>query len=83
MYCKSKLRIRKNTLIRVLIVAKCIVNFISSIIFELLCFVLIVAKCIVNTDKEFYQKNINRVLIVAKCIVNVNLPEITTFVIMY
>ena len=54
----------------VLIVAKCIVNKIVSILFLKFCSVLIVAKCIVNACLYNCALDVPIVLIVAKCIVN-------------
>ena len=54
----------------VLIVAKCIVNSVSTIVPKTFPEVLIVAKCIVNEFLLVDTKTQNVVLIVAKCIVN-------------
>ena len=54
----------------VLIVAKCIVNYIFLHIYLPIYSVLIVAKCIVNDLKVQIDEKIILVLIVAKCIVN-------------
>ena len=69
-YCKFKIRCSKSFSPRVLIVAKCIVNWTKQEDKELKRLVLIVAKCIVNWRKSFFMRAWNSVLIVAKCIVN-------------
>ena len=54
----------------VLIVAKCIVNYIYILLLLLFFYVLIVAKCIVNVQFVHLLYTEDFVLIVAKCIVN-------------
>ena len=69
-YCKFKFTCSECSIKKVLIVAKCIVNFSLALLYAILPNVLIVAKCIVNENYRFLKDCFEFVLIVAKCIVN-------------
>ena len=69
-YCKYLLPTKLFFFIKVLIVAKCIVNSQFTLSFATNFKVLIVAKCIVNFSKKVKGYFYYLVLIVAKCIVN-------------
>ena len=69
-YCKFNYLIVLVEFIKVLIVAKCIVNFLGSGTTLKVAKVLIVAKCIVNPKAPADFEICANVLIVAKCIVN-------------
>ena len=70
-YCKFDIRSVITCARLVLIVAKCIVNFIPNFVEEIGEEVLIVAKCIVNVLNHYYCEECYNVLIVAFCNVNI------------
>ena len=72
-----------NSISFVLIVAKCIVNWIFTFKRLFRYYVLIVAKCIVNYDSNTMIYSLNEVLIVAKCIVNLLTIDVKVFLPMY